>query len=190
MTQEKDTSDGDCHASAGAYLPFPISYYRHGLSDCGGGSGPWKRADCLPNVVIRYARARKCLEHLQKLAGCYWMERDGCPEHCYIEGTFKLDFYLTRVKNSDRGLSHAVCAEFRGGDMQTFSSWKFYQYANLDIKPGDWQMPYGTETEATMVQIYEIIGITTCALPDYVPESPKAVFLIDEYGTVTPEEEE
>ncbi|MDD2474180.1 MAG: hypothetical protein PHR49_09370, partial [Methanoculleus sp.] len=45
--------DGDCHSSAGAYLPFMIGYYRHGLSDCGGGMGPWSSADCLPNVVIR-----------------------------------------------------------------------------------------------------------------------------------------
>jgi hypothetical protein len=190
MTQEKGTLDGDCHASTGAYLPFPISYYRHGLSDCGGGLGPRKNADCLPNMMIRYARTRKCLKHLQKLAGCYWMERDGCPEHCYIEGTFDLDFYMVSLINNSRGLGHAVYAEFLGGNMQTFSNWKFYLFGNLDIKPGDWQMPYGTKTEDTKVKIYEITGIITCALPDYVPESPKAVFLIDEYGTVTPEEEE
>jgi len=141
-------------------------------------------------MMIRYARTRKCLKHLQKLAGCYWMEGDGCPEHCYIEGTFDLDFYMVSLINNSRGLGHAVYAEFRGGDMQTFSNWKFYLFGNLDIKPGDWQMPYGTKTEDTKVKIYEITGIITCALPDYVPESPKAVFLIDEYGTVTPEEEE
>lgn len=184
MTPEKDTSDGDCHASTGAYLPFLISYYRHGLPDCGGGSGSWYSADCLPNVLIRYARARKCLTHLQILAGCYWMERDGCPEHCYIEGTFDLDFYLARVKNSAQNLSHAICAEFLGGNTGVFSSWKFYQYANLNIRPGDWQMPYGTNTENTTVQIYEIIGVFNCGLPDHKTQ-PEVTFSIDAQGNVT-----
>jgi len=175
----------DCHASAGAYLPFMIARFRSGLLDCKGGFGSWKNAECLANVMIRYARARKCLEHLQDPAGCYWMQRVGCPEHCYREGTFDLDFYLGLVKNSDRGLSHAICAEFLGGDEREFSSWKFFQYAELDINPGSWQMPYGTATEDTKVKIYEITGILTCDIPDYDPESPKAVFLIDENGNVT-----
>jgi hypothetical protein len=92
--------DGDCHSSAGAYLPFMIGRYRHGLPDCGGGSGSWYSAECQENVMMRYARTRKCLAYIQTLAGCYWMEREGCPEHCYIEGTFDLDFYLTFVKNA------------------------------------------------------------------------------------------
>jgi len=178
--------DGDCHASAGAYLPFMIAHFRSGLLDCRGGFGSWKSAECLANVMIRYARTRKCLKHLQDLAGCYWMEKDGCPEHCYIEGTFDLDFYLTFVKNASQGLSHAICAEFLGGDRREFSSWKFFQYAELDINPGSWQMPCGTGTEDTKVTIYEITGILTCDIPDYKPGSPEAVFLIDENGNVTP----
>ena len=136
--------DGDCHSSAGAYLPFMIGRYRHGLPDCGGGSGSWYSAECLENVTMRYARTRKCLEHIQILAGCYWMEKIRCPEHCYIEGTFDRDFYMARVKNSEQGLSHAVCAEFLGGNADEFSSWKFYQFTELNIKPGDWKhMPLG-----------------------------------------------
>jgi len=176
----------DCHVSAGVYLPFMVAYFRPGLPDCGGGTGSWWRAECLENVMMRYARTRKCLEHLQDLAGCYWMEKIRCPEHCYIEGAFDLDFYLGLVKNASQGLSHAICAEFLGGNKDELSSWKFYQFANLDIRPGDWQMPYGTGTEATKVTIYEITGVMTCSLPDYKPGSPEAAFLINEYGTVTP----
>ncbi|HOD85982.1 MAG TPA: hypothetical protein PLI54_01830 [Methanoculleus sp.] len=176
--------DRDCHSSAGAYLPFMIGYYRHGLSDCGGGLGPWNSADCLPNVMIRYARTRKCLAHLQTLAGCYWMEIDGCPEHCYIEGTFNLDFYMVSLINNSREFGHVICAEFLGSDMQTFSSWKFYQFDNLDIRPGNWQMPYGTETEDTKVKIYEITGIFNCGLPDH-DLVPLVTFLIKENGGVT-----
>ncbi len=179
--------DGDCHLSAGVYLPFMIGYSRHGLPDCGGGSGSWYSAECQENMMMRYARTRKCLAHLQTLAGCYWMEREGCPEHCYIEGTFDLDFYLTFVKNASQNFSHAVCAEFLGGNADEFSSWKFYQFGNLDIRPGNWQMPYGTKTEDTKVTIYEITGVMTCAVPDYKPGSPKAVFLIGENGTITSE---
>jgi hypothetical protein len=48
-------------------------------------------------------------------------------------------------------------------------------------------MPYGTKTEDTKVTIYEITGVMTCAVPDYKPGSPKAVFLIGENGTITSE---
>jgi hypothetical protein len=174
----------DCHVSAGVYLPFRIVYFRPGLPDCGGGSGSWNNADCLPNVVIRYARTRKCLEHLQDLAGCYWMEKIRCPEHCYIEGTFDLDFYMVSLINNSQCFGHAVCAEFLGGNRDEFSSWKFYQFDNLDIRPGDWQMPYGTETEATKVKIYEITGIFNCGLPNH-DIVPLATFLIDAKGNVT-----
>lgn len=73
-----------------------------------------------------------------------------------------------------------------GGDRDEFSSWKFYQFDDLDIRPGDGQMPHGTKTEDTKVTIYEITGVLTCGVPDYDPGSPEAVFLINEYGIVTP----
>ena len=175
----------ECPEPAGPYLGFGvIGYYRCGLPDCGGGTGPWTSADCLPNAMMRYARTRKSLAFSNKLANYYWMQRDGCPEHCYIEETFDLDFYLVLVTNSSQGLNHAICAEFLGGDMGVFSNWKFYQYAKLDIKPGDQiHMPYGTDTEATKVRIYEITDIMTSALPDY--EEPEVIFLIDAKGNVT-----
>lgn len=136
------------------------------------------------NYHSRTARTRKCLDHLQDLAGCYWMEKDGCPEHCYIEGTFDLDFYMVSLINNSQGFGHAVCAEFLGSNSDEFSSWKFYQFDNLDIRPGDWQMPRGTETEATKVKIYEITGIFNCGLPDH-DIVPLVTFLIDAKGNVT-----
>ncbi|HQC33552.1 MAG TPA: hypothetical protein PLG95_02360 [Methanoculleus sp.] len=91
---------------------------------------------------------------------------------------------MVSLINNSREFGHVICAEFLGSDMQTFSSWKFYQFDNLDIRPGNWQMPYGTETEDTKVKIYEITGILNCGLPDH-DLVPLVTFLIKENGGVT-----
>ena len=39
----------------------------------------------------------------------------------------------------------------------------FFQYDNLDIRPGDWQMPCGTSVENTKVRIEKVRGILSCS---------------------------
>lgn len=98
------------------------------------------------------------------------------------------EIYIASVMNGSLvpPFGHAICAEHLGGDVRKFSNWKFFQFANLDIQPGDQtHMPKGTETEDTKVQIYEVIGIINCVT--YDRQDPEVTFLIDKNGTVTPE---
>ena len=175
---------GDCRVPSGLYLDFFIGYYRCGRSDCEGGSGFWNNAVCLQNAVMRYARAGRSTPYTDVLASCYWMEKIGCPEHCYVEQVFNLDIYIVVIMNSDLGFGHAVCTQYLGGDMDVFSSWRFFQYDNLNITPGNWQMPHGSEWEETKVKIYTVTGIPDCGHYSR-DEYPVVTFLIDEYGNVS-----
>ena len=173
----------DCHVLSGPYLDFFIRHYRCGSSGCAGGSGFWSNAVCLENAVMRYARAGKSTPYTNVLAGCYWMEKIGCSEHCYVELVFNLDIYIVAVMNSSLvpSFGHAVCAQYLGGEMDMFSNWRFFQYDNLNITPGDWQMPYGSEWQETRVEIKEVIDIPNCGQYD---GRPVATFLIDHEGNV------
>lgn len=91
----------DCHVPSGAYLNFTINYIRCGFSNCGGGSGNWSNAVCLQNAVIRYARAGQSTPYFNILSGCYWMEKIGCPEHCYVEEIYSLDIYIAKITNEN-----------------------------------------------------------------------------------------
>ncbi|WOX54942.1 hypothetical protein R6Y95_05565 [Methanoculleus palmolei] len=181
----------ECFEPAGPYLTVQFSHFRCGLPDCGGGEGPWLSADCLQNAIARYARAGHSTPYIDKLSRHYWRVRDGCPEHCYVEQIFDLDIYIASVTNGSLvpPFGHTICAEHLGGSVKEFSNWKFFQFANLDIQPGDQtHMPRGTETEDTKVQIYKVIGIIDCVT--YDRKDPEVTFLIDKNGTVTPEEAE
>ena len=40
--------------------------------------------------------------------------------------------------------------------MTNFNNWKLFQYDNLNIQPGDWRMPCGTDEENTKVTIRQM----------------------------------
>jgi len=183
-----------CHvpSNCGPYLEdlWWIQYYRCGSPNCVGGSGSWNEAVCLQNAIIRYAWAGKSTSYVDKLSCCYWMEKLGCPEYCYLDlntKIYELDVYIAAVLNSTAPdfEAHAICAEHLGGDMEDWNNWRFFQYSNSNIQPGDpGQMPLGTSTENTRVQIYVVTGIPDCAHYSR-PENPEVTFLIDETGDVT-----
>jgi hypothetical protein len=176
--------EGGCHVPSGPYLDFRIDFNRSGLPDCNGGSGTWNEAFCLVNAVIRYARAGNSNPFIGVLEDCYWIEKMGCPVHGYVEEIFNLDIYIVSIMNGNLGFGHEVCAEYLGCGVNIFTNWKFFQYDNLQIIPGNYQMPYGVEAEDTKVEIYEVIGIPDCGHYDS-EESPVVTFLIDENGNVT-----
>ena len=66
------------------------------------------------------------------------------------------------IVNNSLTFSHAVCAEFLGGDKREFTNWKFFQYDDLEIHPGEWQMPCGTDVENTKIRIKEVKTVWTC----------------------------
>jgi len=51
--------------------------------------------------------------------------------------------------------------------VKDFNNWRFFQHDNLDIKPGDWQMPCGTDVERTKVYITRADNIPNCHGPIY-----------------------
>lgn len=133
---------------------------------------------------MRYAHAGRSGDYADILSSCYWMARLGCPEHCYVEEIAGLDIYIVAITNGSLSPSfgHAICAEYLGGGYNVFNNWKFFQYENTNIRPGDWQMPYELGRQDTKVQIKKVTGILDCA--HYVGDLI-VTFLIDEYGNVT-----
>ena len=175
----------DCHIPSGAYLDFTIRYCRCGSSDCD--TGYWNNAVCLDNAVMRFARAGKSTPYLNVLENCYWMEKIGCPKHSYVEQVFNLEIYAVSIMNGsmEPSFAHEMCAEYLGGDKHVFSNWKFFQYDNLNITRGDWQMPYGTDLQQTKVTIKEVVGIQDCS--HFITDSNHPIkFQIDDKGNVTP----
>jgi len=160
-----------------------ITDYRCGLPDCEGGSGSWyTNAVCLENAVIRYARAGRSSQFSDVLSECYWREKAGCPEHCYVEEIFDLDVYIVRVTNGQIPWFHAVCAVYLGGSMSTITNWRFFQYDNSNIPPGrNFQIPAGVEAENTKVEIMEVREIWDCG-HYYGGEYHVAIFMIDPQG--------
>jgi hypothetical protein len=55
---------------------------------------------------------------------------------------------------------HEVAAELRPNqDAQYLTSWRFFNYGNSDIQPGDSQMPTGTKICYTTVAIKKVTGL-------------------------------
>jgi len=77
----------DCSVVSGPYIDFYIENYRNGQSNCQGGSGGWVTpgGPCMYNTVMRFARAGESSGFYAQLSQCYWREKSGCPEHCYME---------------------------------------------------------------------------------------------------------
>ena len=171
---------GDCHSVSGPYIDFFVKCFRTGQSNCYGGTGNWSvpEGPCHYNAIIRIARAGESSGFYDVLSKCYWKEHGGCSEHCYMEEYgWNKPIYHAAVTNNSRSFGHSICAEYLGGDVTNFNNWKFFQYDNLDIKPGDWQMPCGTDEENTKVIIRKITRIEHCG--GKIGGDPVACFEID-----------
>lgn len=136
------------------------------------------------NAVMRFARAGKSSGFYAQLSQCYWREKSGCPEHCYMEEYgWNKPIRHAAVTNNSIPFGHSICAEYLGGDVTNFNNWKFFQYSNLNIQPGDWQMPCGTVTENTTVRIKTITSIGSCG--GSVGGDPVVTFEIDKDCNIT-----
>ncbi|MDO8873603.1 MAG: hypothetical protein Q7V05_12880 [Methanoregula sp.] len=82
---------------------------------------------------------------------------------------------------------HVITGEYLLNNKKGLDEWKFFQYENLDIKPGDWQMPYGNASQNTIVEIHKVTNLSVVGDADLVVDGEvfPAEFFIDEKGTVT-----
>jgi len=112
-----------------------IKYYR-------GSDGEWRQALCMIDALIRFLRIGDGERYKDAVASCYWSQ-DKVTEHPYYEECFGLPVYLSLVRMTKPGVgfTHSVCALQMGNDVSKMSNWRFFQFTNENIKPGDPQMP-------------------------------------------------
>ena len=135
-----------------------IEDYRSGQSNCAGGSGSWHdTAPCLQNAIIRWSGESQYAPNFDdEIEQCYWRWSSWFSESCYTEwdaGSQDDPVYYAYIGNGDLEFNHAVCAEYEGGGMSNFDNWRFFQYRDSNIEPGDSQMPCGTDTDDTYVLV-------------------------------------
>lgn len=84
---------------------------------------------------------------------------------------------------------HVITAEYLLNNQKGMNEWKFFQYENLDIKPGDWQMPYGNASRKTVVEIHKVTNLSVVGGSELVYDGEvfPAEFFIDDRGNVTEE---
>ena len=152
------TIDSPSDSGIRGYLTGVIEDYRSGQSNCQGGTGSWNDAVCRQNAIIRWSGESQYAPAFEDdIEQCYWRWSWLVPtEHCYPDwdgGSQDDPVYYTYIGNDDLEFYHAVCAEYEGGGTTNFDNWRFFQYRDNDIEPGDWQMPCGTDTDDTYVLV-------------------------------------
>ncbi|MCX5844579.1 MAG: PKD domain-containing protein, partial [Deltaproteobacteria bacterium] len=155
-----------CDAT-GPYIDFVINNVNYG-PECT--PGAWQSAVCYDNAVIRWALAGESTPFHDILSNWMWKRNDNCPDsgHSFaVDQPYGKDIHIAGVKNTDIGWYHAVDAELRTGkDPANWNSWKFFNYDNLDIKKGDYQIPAGTSICRTKVWIRQIDSVFGCGAYD------------------------
>jgi hypothetical protein len=78
----------------------------------------------------------------QDYSNNYWKHPATGEEHCWTPNE---DFGLPIFSCTTSGVSypHAVCAFQIGEDVSVFHNWRFFQFANDNIQPGNSQMTCG-----------------------------------------------
>ncbi|WFN37318.1 hypothetical protein L1994_02725 [Methanomicrobium antiquum] len=143
----------------GEYIDFGFAKYR---SDCDSEESKWRKAMCHQNALARWGYASisrniptnsydDIVESSDKL-GYFKYQRDDevCEgwENCFlVSNNHFRHLYVVELGVTNHG-DHAILAEFIGEfsnfdtEKTNFDNWNFFQYEDLDIRPGDGQMPY------------------------------------------------
>jgi len=84
---------------------------------------------------------------------------------------------------------HVITAEYLLNNLGGMKEWRFSQYENNNIVPGDWQMPYGNSSQKTVVEIHKVTNISVVGGSELVYDGEvfPAEFFIDDKGNVTEE---
>lgn len=119
-----------------------------GTPYCGGASGTWDDAVCVPNSIIRHLK-------FGYLPNVGQDDRICSPERAYYKYTNSGTAYCFYTPNSyylpvcavsaivPNGFAHALSSIQVNKDTSKISSWIVFQYSDVDIQPGHWQMPNG-----------------------------------------------
>lgn len=117
-------------------VPLQVSRYKWPVN------GGWKEkvSECSIDTVVRISILGQSSAICSKgeyyqLYGADWYEFQAQP-------CFRLPCYIVHVSNCNFG--HLIVGLQLGEDMAVFDNWRFFQYADGDIQPGDWQMPVET----------------------------------------------
>lgn len=148
----------------GLFASDYVHSYRTGKSDCKGGEGEWKEANCLHNGVLHWLRLGETEGWSDRVSSCYW-RRYGL-EYCYSEfptspstfkGCFGLPAYPVIVVLYKKWWAHMMTAIQIKKDTRDFNSWLFFNFGAYP-KPGNWQMPCGTTAEDAYVRVENPTG--------------------------------
>jgi hypothetical protein len=82
---------------------------------------------------------------------------------------------------------HVITGEYLLNNRKGMKEWRFAQYENNDIQPGDWQMPYGNATQKTIVEIHKVTNFSVVGNADLVVDGEvfPVEFFIDDKGNIT-----
>lgn len=126
------------------FATFQIPEIGDGDHNCKGNVTNWRRAYCLAHALIRFSRMNFA-EPYPELGMCYYNDIHG-NIYCYIDvagvEAYHLPCQLVSIVGIGHLYGHGICGLQVGEDETEFSSWLFFQYTEIDIKPGSWQMPY------------------------------------------------
>lgn len=141
----------------GAYTRFDAANYAYGKDghgDCDGIYYSWQAAHCEQDAIIKWAKIGDNLDWLAKMRNCYWrhwsIPHNSYVVFCYGEVSFGLPVYIVTV------YGHCICALQIKENQDCFTSWRFFQYDNTNITPGNYQMPCGTGKSVKIVNLRKI----------------------------------
>ena len=83
---------------------------------------------------------------------------DKKTEYCYWIESFDLPVFLASTYTYHALFAHSICAFQIRKDQKDFNSWRFFQYTNDNIKPGNWQMPCNYEGDEVYVNVKKLIN--------------------------------
>lgn len=118
--------------------------WAHGESDCAEDTPIWMDACCFHNALVRYLKFKSPLgltPHQETMDSCYYNTYPdfGCyrPDRWY-------DLPGHWVTGSSPNWGHFMMSVQVDLDISSMDSWIIFQYEDIDIKPGHWQIPFGT----------------------------------------------
>ena len=159
------TDSKRCDAPVGPYIDFTIFNVNYPACTP---SGSWQKAVCYDNAVIRWALAGDSSAFSSTLSPWMWKRDDNCPNpgHSFaVNSPFNKAIYIAGVKNTDTVWYHAIDAEHLTSGSPSESSWQdwnFFNYDNLNISIGNYQIPAGTTTCNTDVWIKSVTSVFDC----------------------------